>query len=92
VSAPISQPDPSPKRQYSAAGTAALLVIGLLFLVPSGICTGIFGGGALLDAFTSPHNASDALSMLLMAFLFGGPFIAVGGVMVWIGVRRLRGR
>jgi hypothetical protein len=90
VSAP--QPDPSPKRQYSTAGTAALLIIGLLFLIPSGLCTGVFGGGALLDAFTSPHNASDALSMLLIALLFGGPFIAVGGVMVWIAVKRLRGR
>jgi hypothetical protein len=88
----MSQPDPSPRRQYSAAGTAALLVIGLLFLIPSGICTGIFGGGALLDAFTSPHNASDSLSMIFEAILFGGPFIAVGGVMVLIAVRRLRGR
>jgi hypothetical protein len=88
----MSQPDPSPKRQYSAAGTAALLVIGLLFLVPSGICTGIFGGGALLDAFTSPHNASDSLSMIFAAILFGGPFITVGAVMVLIGIRRLRGR
>lgn len=88
----MSQPGPSPKRQYSAAGTAALLIIGLLFLIPSGLCTGIFGGGALLDAFTSPHNISDALSMLLMALLFGGPFITVGGVMVLIGIKRLRGR
>jgi hypothetical protein len=87
----MTQPDPSPKRQYNAAGTAALLVIGLLFLVPSGICTGIFGGGALMDAFTSPHNASDSLSMIFAAILFGGPFITVGGVMVWLAVRRLRG-
>jgi hypothetical protein len=68
------------------------LIIGLLFLIPSGLCTGIFGGGALLDAFVNPQNASDSLSMIFAAALFGGPFIAVGGVMVWIAVKRLRGR
>ena len=88
----MSLPDPPAKRHYSAAGTAALLIIGLLFLIPSGICTGVFGAGALLEAFTSPHNASDSLSMIFMALLFGGPFITVGGVMVLIAIRRLRGR
>jgi len=38
-------------------GTAALLVVGLLFLVPSGLCTGILGGGALIEAFLHPENA-----------------------------------
>ena len=88
----MSQPELSPKRQYNAAGTAALLIIGLLFLLPSGLCTGIFGGGALLDALLHPENIRDSLSIILMAVLFGGPFIAVGAVMVWFGVKRMRGR
>lgn len=88
----MSEADPGPRRQYNAAGTAALLVIGLLFLIPSGICTSIFGGGALLDAFTNPNNVGDSLSVIFAAILFGGPFIAFGAVMLLIGIRRLRGR
>ena len=88
----MSQPEPSAKRQYNAAGTAALLIIGLLFLLPSGLCTGIFGGGAIVDALLHPANVRDSLSILLMAAVIGGPFIAIGGVMVWFGVKRMRGR
>lgn len=88
----MSQPEPSLKRQYNAAGTAALLIVGLLFLIPSGLCTGIFGGGALLDGVLHPSNIRDSLSVLLMATVLGGPFIAIGGVMVWFGVKRIRGR
>ena len=66
------------------------MVIGLLFLVPSGLCTGIFGGGALLDMLVHPQNAGDAVSMLLMATLFGGPFVAAGGAMVWFAIKRMR--
>lgn len=88
----MSQPDLSPRRQYSAAGTAALLVIGLLFLIPSGLCTGIFGGGALLDLLLHPENIRDSVSMIALALVLGGPFLAVGAVMVWFGVKRIRGR
>ena len=88
----MSQPEPAQKKQYNAAGTAALLVIGLLFLIPSGVCTGIFGGGALLDGVLHPSNMRDSLSVLLMATMFGGPFIAIGGVLVWFGIKRIRGR
>ena len=90
MSAPAPQPGPSAPPRYSASGTVALLLIGLLFLIPSGLCTGVFGGGALIDAFVNPQNAGDSLSMILAAALFGGPFIAVGGVLVWIAIRRLR--
>jgi hypothetical protein len=88
----MSQPDPPVKRQYSAGGTAALLVVGLLFLVPSGLCTGILGGGALIEAFLHPENAGETLSVILMALMFGGPFLVAGGAMVWFGVKRARGR
>jgi hypothetical protein len=88
----MSRPDPDSKPRYSAGGTAALLVIGLLILVPSGLCTGILGGGAVLDAIINPQNAGDSVSMIVMAAIVGGPFVAVGGVLVWFGVKRLRGR
>ena len=86
----MSQPDPTPRRHYRAAGTAALLIVGLLILVPSGLCTGAFGIGAVLELLTNPQNADT--SMLGMALIFGGPFVAVGGVLVWIAIRRMRAR
>ena len=88
----MSQPDPSAKPKYSAGGTAALMIIGLLFLIPSGLCTGIFGGGAVIDAIIHPQNVGDAASMIAMAAIFGGPFIAIGAVLVWFGIRRMRDR
>jgi hypothetical protein len=88
----VSQPDPGVKRRYSAAGTAALLIIGLLFLIPSGLCTGILGGGALLDAFVHPENSGDSVSMIVMVAIVGGPFVAIGAALVWFGVKRMRSR
>jgi hypothetical protein len=88
----VSQPDPSAKPKYSAAGTAALMIIGLLFLVPSGLCTGIFGGGAVIDAFAHPENIGDSVSMIAMASIIGGPFVAFGAVLVWFAVKRMRRR
>lgn len=87
----MSQPEP-PKPRYSAAGTAALMIIGLLFLIPSGLCTGIMGGGAVIDALVHPENISDSVSMLVMVAIVGGPFVALGAVLVWFGVKRIRSR
>lgn len=87
----MSQPDPSAKPKYSAAGTAALMIIGLLFLVPSGLCTGILGGGAAIDAFVHPENIGDSASMMLTVAIVGGPFVVFGAMLVWFGVRRMRG-
>ena len=70
----------------------AFLVLGLLIFVPSGICTGIFGGGALLDAVTHPDNWSDSSSMLFAAILFGGPFVVAGILLIRVGIKRLRGK
>ena len=87
----MSQPEP-PKPRYSAAGTAALMIIGLLFLIPSGLCTGIMGGGAVIDALVHPENISDSVSMLVMVAIVGGPFVALGAFLVWVGVKRIRSR
>jgi hypothetical protein len=88
----MSQPEPGAKGLPNVAGTVALLLIGLLFLVPSGLCTAILGGGALLDAFVHPENSGDAVSMIVMVALVGGPFVAIGGVLVWLSIRRMRSR
>ncbi|HVV65293.1 MAG TPA: hypothetical protein VHC42_07475 [Rhizomicrobium sp.] len=75
----------------SVLAGAAFLIVGLVMLVPSGLCTGVFGGGALLDMISHPANASDAASILGTALLIGGPFVIAGIVLVRIGISRLRG-
>jgi hypothetical protein len=86
----MSQPDAKPK--YNVAGTAAMLIIGLLVLVPSGLCTGFLGGGALIGAILDPNEASEGLSTFVMALVIGGPFVAAGVALVWLAVKRMRGR
>ena len=75
-----------PKRNVAAG--VALLILGLLILVPAGLCTGIIAIGALVNMVQYP----SAASMLPTALIFGGPFVAAGGVLVWQGVERLRRR
>ena len=87
---PVSQPDPSAKPRHSAAGTAALMIIGLLFLVPSGLCTGIFGGAALIDMLSHPRGEDYASGILVTAFIVGTPFIAIGGTLLWLAIKRMR--
>ena len=60
------------QRPHSIAGIVALIVIGLLLLIPSGLCTAVFAGA----------------HMLPIAIAIGGPFIIGGGAMVVAGIRR----
>lgn len=80
--------DPAPT--YSPGGIAALIVIGLLLLVPSGLCSGAMGVMAIWAAVTQPGNGGDALSILPMIAIVGGPFIVGGGAMLLTGIRRAR--
>ncbi|MBS0470879.1 MAG: hypothetical protein JSR60_07400 [Proteobacteria bacterium] len=77
-------------ERNSGAGAAALLILGLVVLIPSGLCTGFLGIGALADAVVHPANLGGSMSVLAMALVVGGPFVALGAVMVWIAVRRMR--
>ena len=81
-----------PKTHFSAAGTVAMFVIGLLVLVPSGLCTGVMGGGAILNMITDPKNAGGSIGILGMALVIGGPFVVAGGAMVWRAIARMRDR
>lgn len=70
---------PTPKR--SRAGAIALICIGLLILVPSGLCTVIVGGMSVYDQ-----------SLLALALVYGTLPILVGaGLLIW-GVARYRRR
>jgi hypothetical protein len=71
---------PGQRRQWGAL-SVTLLVIGLLILIPSGLCTGIFGVGALYDMFTSSSN--EGFSILLEALMLGGIPLAIGAALVY---------
>ncbi|HEX4861398.1 MAG TPA: hypothetical protein VFV07_09185 [Rhizomicrobium sp.] len=80
----------APGRPRSIAGGIALLVLGLVILVPSGLCTGIFAGSALFNAIFAGRGSGDVANIFFMALIFGGPFVAAGGALVWQGIKRLR--
>jgi len=67
------------------------VVLGLLVLVPSGLCTSYFGIAGLATLF-DPHDPGYGPLLLGTALLIGGPFVAGGIAMLWIGIRRLRAR
>ena len=79
-----------PDRPYSPGGIAALIVIGLLLLIPSGLCSGTLGIMAIWESLTQPGGAENALSTLPMVLIVGGPFIAGGAAMLITGIRRAR--
>ena len=86
----MSLPDPVPERHYSPAGIVALVVIGLLLVIPSGLCTAVLGGGAIWETLTDPNNASDLMNTLPMVAIVAGPFLVGGGAMLITGIRRAR--
>lgn len=83
----MSQPDP-PKDTAKAArwtaGAVALFVIGLLILIPSGLCTGLIGILSLLD------NATDFGEFLVIVLPVGGIPMAIGAALVYAGLKLRR--
>ena len=66
------------------AGSIALFVIGLLILVPSGLCTGIFGLMALSDF------SRETVGILAMVLMFGGIPMLIGAALVKKGLKARR--
>lgn len=85
---------PQPDQRPSLAGGIALVVLGLVILVPSGLCTSVFAFGPIIEAMLHPQRYAYNSSSpdLILAFIFGGPFILLGGAMLYFGIRRLRAR
>ncbi len=86
----MSQPDasgplpPKSKPPHTVVGIA-LMVLGLLILVPSGLCSGVFGAGALVSAILNPAEAGDAAGTLMMVLIVGGIPVAIGTGLTWLG-------
>jgi hypothetical protein len=69
-----------PQAESESPGCAiALVVIGLLILIPSGLCTTLMGSQA------SQRDLGVVLSV-------GGPFILIGAGLLFFGVVALRNR
>lgn len=89
MSEPLT-PAPLPPRQpHWSALAITLLVIGLVILIPSGLCTGVMGAGALLEAFSS--GSSDSGGFLSMVLFVGGPFVLVGAALVYAAFKVRKG-
>ncbi len=86
----MSQPEASgplptkPKPPHTVFGIA-LMVLGLLILVPSGLCSGVFGAGALVSAIFNPTEAGDAAGTLMMVLIVGGIPMAIGAGLTYLG-------
>ncbi len=74
---PVTPPPAIARRQpHWTALAITLLVIGLLIAIPSGLCTGVFGVGAIYDMMTS--SSSEGANILMMALMVGGIPLVVG--------------
>ena len=82
----MSQPGPqtpTSTRRWTFI-SIALFVLGLLILVPSGLCTVLFGGMILVEPGGSP---GELLSIGLMVLMFGVVPMAAGALLVWAGLK-----
>jgi len=79
--------DPLPPQQSKPRWNAvsiAIFVIGLLILIPSGLCTGL----GLLFAL-SPYGIADR-SMVGLILTIGGLPILIGAALVYAGLKSRR--
>ncbi len=81
--APPGGPAARPRR---TAGAIALIALGSLILVSSGLCTSVFGVVLLSYA----PDLDEFLGSVALLLEFGGPPIAIGAVLLWLGLRRPR--
>jgi hypothetical protein len=78
---------PKPRR---TAGSIALICIGLLILVPSGLCSAFFGINFLVSMKSAGEGPDYAKAFLELVPFFGGPPIVIGALLLWWGLRRAR--
>jgi hypothetical protein len=83
VHQPQGPTDPKPPARWTGAAVT-LVIIGLLILVPSGLCTGVFGIAGLVGSFGS---SGGGMGLLAMALIVGGPFVVLGALLVRTGLR-----
>ena len=76
----MTGPEQTPRRRWTASAIA-LLVFGMVILVPSGLCTAYLG---IMGLFFGGNDAADVLTM---ALFYSAPFLLIGGILVWLAFR-----
>ena len=76
----MSLPEPREEKRHWNWVSVALFVIGLLILVPAGLCTTV---GLL---FALGTYGSENLPMVQLVLVFGGVPMALGALLVWLGL------
>jgi hypothetical protein len=84
MSTPEGPLEPKKKGSLTGAGVA-LVTIGLLILVPSGLCTGLMGIFGVKEAVDS-GNWNNFWSDLENDFLVPLFFVVIGGGLFWAGL------
>jgi hypothetical protein len=75
---------PSGKPHWTAA-SIALCVLGLLILVPSGLCTALVGGSIFVEGL-----ANADLSGIVVVLIYGGIPVAMGAALVYAALKLRR--
>jgi hypothetical protein len=81
----MSEPKTEAGRRRWGAVSIALLILGLLILVPSGLCTALVGGSILIESL--PHGDLSAIPIVL---IYGGVPVAMGAAVVWVAFKARR--
>jgi hypothetical protein len=84
----MTEPPPTPKPKGAGCIGGAVLVLGLLILIPSGLCTGTMAILALLGQMS--QSRSGAIDVIVMSLMMYGPFVLIGGFLTWLGIRLRR--
>ena len=86
----MADPHTPPRRSGAAI---ALIAVGLLILVPSGLCSAVLGIVFLNEALTyTGRSAADSRELLRVVLMVGGPPMALGAFLLWLGLRQRRSR
>ena len=88
MSEPRVQPEPGPEQRPPGGGfvAGAIMVLGFVILVPSGLCTGFMTIGSVLATIFGSDRWSDTIDTIQMALIVGGPFVLLGGGLLWLGI------
>jgi hypothetical protein len=82
----MSQPTPPERtRPRWTAISLALLILGLLILITSGLCTALLGGSIIAEGLLNGD-----LSGIPIVLIYGGPPIAAGTFFVWAALKTRR--
>lgn len=76
---------PGQKAPHWTAASIALLVLGLLILVPSGLCTALVGGSIVVEGL-----ANADFSGVFIVLLSGAVPLAIGAALVYAALKMRR--